>query len=102
MNLLANNEEFRELVGKLADRMQVLIGIDVKWVMSSGQMANYRWLPNYQWWLQGEVLTGLILLLHIHSEGHLPTMEDMMRCAQDPELQELSIRYVFSNMSGYK
>jgi hypothetical protein len=34
MNLLANNEEFRELVGKLADRMQVLIGIDVKWVVS--------------------------------------------------------------------
>lgn len=30
MNLLANNEEFRKLVGEFAERMKEILGIDVK------------------------------------------------------------------------
>lgn len=55
MNLLANNEEFRNLVNEFADRMKELLNIDV------------------------------------HA-GQMPNMSDMMRCAQDEKLQELSVK----------
>lgn len=84
MNLLANNEEFRKLVGEFAERMKEILGIEVKWVATLPIQTMYR---------AGEA-DYIFGVIHLISAGQMPSMSDMMRCAQDPQLRDLSVKWV--------